>query len=81
MFQITIAKEHPIDISSLEGVLQSNIFRPWQNLNPNQKWKMIFVLHSFVFKEFSKQSYKYNDVDPNGNTKMLLILGRKIYLP
>lgn len=69
MFQMTIGKEHPINISGLEGVLQSNIFQPWQKLNPDQKLKMIFVVHNSVFKEFSKQSYKYNDVDPNGNSK------------
>jgi hypothetical protein len=47
---------------------RSNIFQDWETSNPGGKIRLLFIVHPSGFREFSKQSYKYHDVDPNGNS-------------
>lgn len=68
MVQMTVGKQHPINISGLEEILKSNIFQSWQENNPDEKLRLIFIVHKSVFNNFGKQSYKYNDGDANGNS-------------
>ena len=65
MFQMTVGKTHPINISILENIVQSQIFRSFQKERPPT-----LDLHRPVFKDFKKQSYTYkSEEEEEGNSK------------
>jgi hypothetical protein len=71
MFQMTVGKTHPINISGLENVVQSQVFRSFQKEHPETPLRMIFIVHPSVFKNFKKQSYTYKskEKEQEGNSK------------
>ena len=70
MFQMTIDKTHPINISGLENIVQSQIFRSFQKEHPDTRLRMVFIVHPTIFKEFKKQSYTYkSEEEEEGNPK------------
>lgn len=69
MLQMTIGVSHQINICGLEDILKSGIFDEWIKQHPNEKLRMIFIVHPSVYKEFTKQTYTYNHVAEEGNSK------------
>jgi hypothetical protein len=69
MFQMTVGKTREINISGLEEVLKSNIFEGWRKEHKDEYLKLIFIVHKSTYQEFGKQSYKYTNVDSEGNSK------------
>ena len=70
MFQMTVGKTHSINISCLENIVQSQIFRSFQKEHPDTPLRMAFIVHPAVFKEFKKQSYTYkSEEEEEGNSK------------
>ena len=69
MLQMTIGVSHQINICGLEDILKSGIFDDWTKQHPNEKLRMIFIVHPSVYKEFTKQTYTYNYVAEEGNSK------------
>jgi hypothetical protein len=69
MFQMTVGETHPINMSGLEELLQSNIFADWEKEHPDEKLKMIFVVHPSVYKSFKKQTYLYSRDEKSKNER------------
>jgi hypothetical protein len=69
MLQMTVGTCHEINVSGLEDILKSKVFEEWQQQHPDEKLKMIFIVHPSVYEEFNKQSYLYNYVAAEGNSK------------
>jgi len=66
---MTVGKSHDINISGLEDILKSEVFEDWRQQHPDEKLKMIFIVHPSVYEKFTKQSYLYNYVAAEGNSK------------
>ena len=70
MLQITVGKEHSINMEGLEKAMNSGIFREWEDKHPKEKLKLIFVVDSAVYSEYErKQTFRYSRSEKNANNK------------
>ena len=70
MLQMTVGKEHIINIEGLEKAMNSGIFREWKDKHPKKKLKFIFVVDSAVYSEYErKQTFRYSRSEKNANNK------------
>jgi hypothetical protein len=67
--QMTVGKDHKINISGIENVLKSGKFGTWEDQHPNQPLRLLFIVHPTVFDNFTKQTYRYPDRTKHGNKK------------
>ena len=70
MLQMTVGEEHTVNMEGLEKVMNSGIFREWENEHPAEKLKLIFVVDSAVYSEYErKQTFRYPRSEKNANNK------------
>ena len=54
MLQMTVGEEHTVNMEGLEKVMNSGIFREWENEHPAEKLKLIFVVDSVVYSNMKE---------------------------
>lgn len=61
MIQMMVGKTHAINAAGLEKTLKSGIFAEWENKNPTQKKKFIFMVHEESAEIRNKQSLTFGE--------------------
>jgi hypothetical protein len=67
LLQMTVGKDHKINISSIKNILASGKFREWEDQHPGQPLRLVFIVHPTVFDNFTKQTYRYSDKSTDGS--------------
>jgi hypothetical protein len=71
ILQMTVGKSHPINASGLEKALQSKVFAKWEDKNPTERIKFIFVLDGENDDINKKQSFAFGESEQKKTSEEL----------
>jgi hypothetical protein len=66
LVQMTVGVDHEINIAGIEEVLEARVFGEWEDKHPDEKLRLIFIVHPSVFDHFQKQTYRYPNKEVEG---------------
>lgn len=71
VLQMTVGKDHPINVPGLEKILKSGIFAEWENENPTERIKFVFVLDEENEEIDRKQSLAFGESEQKKTSEQL----------
>jgi hypothetical protein len=69
ILQMSVGEKHDINVKGLEDLLDSGAFAPWEDDNPDESIKFVFLLHEEVYDKYNLQSLKSTDNPKHKGTR------------
>lgn len=69
ILQMSVGEAHNINVKGVEDLLDSGAFGPWEDENPDEPIKFVFILHEEVYCNYDLQSLKFTDNPKHKSTR------------